>query len=227
MSSSLSSADSADPWSAYSRVSDGRARGDAGRLYWYRRIGPGSEILGPVAGRTVADHGCGTGREAAYVAGVLGAARVLAVDTSGAQIARGRELRGHVPALQFVHADVTTTLRAAPASFDVAYSHFGAADFTDPRRLLPAVATALRPGGTFVLATLAHYKGGRAAESGIRPGTIRARHDDGTGSAMGVPVWERLLGEAEFTDLVTDILRDPGTGGEPPMATTLVRATRR
>ncbi|MFI0899322.1 class I SAM-dependent methyltransferase [Streptomyces sp. NPDC020983] len=230
-----SQARAADPWNAYgrSRISDDRARGTAGRLYWdwYQRLGPGADVLGEVAGRTVADLGSGSGRQAAHIAGALGAARVLAIDTSGAQVARGRALYGHVAALEFVHADAASTLQAAPGGLDIAYSYFGAADFTDPHRLLPAVAEGLRPGGTFVIATLAHYKGGRAAESDVRPGTIQMRHDDGTTSSLhrwvlDTPVWEKLLTDAGFTDLTTDTVRDPGNGEQPPVATTLIRATR-
>lgn len=72
---------------------------------------------------------------------------------------------------------------------------------------------------------------GRAAETHVRPGTIQMRHDDGTSSTLhrwvlDTPVWEKLLIEAGFTNLTTDILRDPGNDNQPPMATTLIRATR-
>ncbi|MBY8876330.1 class I SAM-dependent methyltransferase [Actinacidiphila acidipaludis] len=228
-------ADAADPWNTYgrSRASDDRARGTSGRLFWdwYQRIGPGAEILGDVAGKNVADLGCGNGRQAAHVAEVLGAARVVAIDASPGQIARGRDLYGHVGALHFVHADASTALQAAPDSLDVAYSYFGAPDFTDPRDLLPVVARSLHSGGMFVMATLAHYTIGRPAETEVRPGTIRVRHDNGTTSSMDrwvldALVWERLLGEAGFTGLALDVLRDPGFDKRPPMATLLIRGTR-
>jgi SAM-dependent methyltransferase len=228
-------ADTADPWTRYGRIhaADACARGTEGRLYWdwYQRLGPGAEILGDVASRTVADLGAGTGRQAAHVAEVLGAAQVLAIDTSSAQITRGRDLFGDIPGLEFIHADAVTTLQATPSSLDVAYSYYGACDFTDPRALLPAVATALRPGGTFLLSTLAHYKGGQPPESDVQPATIPVLLDDGTCSTMwrwvlDTPVWEKLLAEAGFTDLTTDALRDPGTDTQPPMATTLIRAVR-
>lgn len=228
-------AHTADPWNRYGRSSesDARARGTGGRLYWdwYQRIGPGAEILGDVTGWTVADIGAGVGRQAAHVADMLGARRVLAIDTSSAQIARGRELFGHVPALEFFQADAAAMLRAAPGSLDAVYSCYGAADFADPRELLPAIAAALRPGGGLVLSTLAHYRGGRPAEGGVRPGMIPVRGDDGTEVAMerwvlGGPVWEKLLTDSGFTDVTTDVLRDPGTASQPPMATTLIRATR-
>jgi 2-polyprenyl-3-methyl-5-hydroxy-6-metoxy-1,4-benzoquinol methylase len=37
----------------------------------------------------------------------------------------------------------------------VLYSVFGAVDFTDPQELLPAVFSALQPGGRLVFSTLA------------------------------------------------------------------------
>ena len=227
--------DSADSWNRYGRIqaaTDG-ARGIGGRLYWdwYQRIGPGAEILGDVAGRIVADLGAGTGRRAAHIAGVLGARLVLAIDASGVQVARGRGLFKEVAGLEFIHADAVTTLQAAPKTLDVAYSHYGAVDFTDPRRLLPAIATALRPDGTLVISTLAHYKGGRSPENDVRPATIPVRRDDGTTTSMqrwvlDAPVWEKLLSGAGFADVDTTVLRDPGTEDQPPMATTLIRATR-
>jgi ubiquinone/menaquinone biosynthesis C-methylase UbiE len=196
---------------------------------WYQRIGPGAEVLGPVEGRVVADLGAGGGRQAAHVAGVLGARRVVAVDASEGQIARAREGYGHVRGLEFVHADAVATLRAAPGSLDVAYSYFGAADFTDPRALLPAARSALRPGGLLVLATLGHYKGGRAAEDDVRPGAIRVRYADGTTGelqrwVLDPAVWEKLLLAAGFVDVAADVLRDAGDAERPAMATALLRA---
>lgn len=226
---------SADPWNRYSRlrVADDRARGAQGRLYWdwYQRIGPGAEVLGDAADANIADLGAGTGRQAAHIARFLGARLVTAIDASQAQITRGRGLFGDVQGLEFAHADVVTALRAMPASLDAAYSCFGAVDFTDPYVLLPVIATALRPGGTLVISTLAHYTGGRPPETDVRPATIPVRLDDGTQATLqrwvlDTPVWEKLLSEAGFTCQITDVLRDPGTDAQPPMATTLIRAVR-
>src|SRR5690242_16755795 len=81
-----------------------------GRLYWdwYRRLGPGAEILGDVAGACVADLGAGKGERAAYVAQVLGAAQVAAIDTSAVRVTQGRERFGHITELDFVHGDAAT-----------------------------------------------------------------------------------------------------------------------
>lgn len=224
-----------DLWHQYGRslASDDAKRGMNARLYWdwYQRAGPGAEVLGELTRRTVVDLGSGNGRQAAHIAGTLNAERVTAIDTSASQIDRSRDLFGHVPRLEFVHADAAVHLAAVPGSIDVAYSLFGAADFTDPRRLLPAVATALRPGGTLVIATLAHYRGGQPPETDVRPASIPVRHTDGSRTTMlrwvlDAPVWDKLLTEAGFGDITTDTVRDLGSEQEEPMATHLIRAVR-
>lgn len=224
-----------DLWHTYgqSLLSDDLKRGVAGRLYWdwYQRRGPGSEILGDLADSTVADLGSGNGRQAAHIAQRLNAENVVAIDTAASQIDRARKLFGHVPRLGFVHADAAAHLAAVPRSIDVAYSLFGAADFTDPRTLLPAVATALRPGGTLVIATLAHYRGGQPPETDARPASIPVRHADGTRTTMlrwvlDIPVWHMLLSEAGLSGITTDTILDPGAEQQPPMATNIFRAAR-
>lgn len=223
-----------DLWHRYGQrlVSDDAKRGMNGRLYWdwYQRAGPGAEVLGELTGRTVADLGAGNGRQAAHIAGTLDAERVTAIDTSNSQIDRGRELFGHVPRLEFVHADAAVHLGGVPGSIDVAYSLFGAADFTEPRKLLPAVATALCPGGTLVIATLAHYRGGQPPETDVRPASIPVRHTDGSRTTLlrwvlDAHVWDKLLTEAGFGDITTDTIRDAGSE-QQPMATHLIRAIR-
>ncbi|SHL20071.1 class I SAM-dependent methyltransferase [Actinacidiphila paucisporea] len=224
-----------DLWHRYgqSLVCDDVKRGVDGRLFWdwYQRTGPGAEILGELAGRTVVDAGTGNGRQAAHIAEALNAARVIAIDASAGQIDRGREMFGHVARLEFVHADAADHLAAAPDSVDVAYSLFGAADFTDPRTLLPAIATALRPGGTLVIATLAHYSSGQPPETDLRPASIPVRRADGARTTMlrwvlDIPVWEKVLTEAGFGDLTTVTIREAGTEQQKPMATNLFRAVR-
>jgi SAM-dependent methyltransferase len=225
----------ADPWDRYSRLraESDRTLGVQGRLYWdwYQRTGPGAEILGDMTGRTIVDLGAGTGRQAACIARMHAPQRVAAIDSSPAQIQRGRDLFGHVPGLEFVQADAADYLAAAPERFDAVYSLFGALDFTDPSILLPTIADALRPGGILVIATLARYRGGQPPETDVRPAVIPVRRDDGTQDSMlrwvlDGGVWAELLTGAGFTDITNDTLSDPGPEGQPPMATNLLVARR-
>ncbi|MER8225747.1 class I SAM-dependent methyltransferase [Streptomyces sp. NPDC094143] len=85
-------------------------------------------------------------------------ARVIAIDASLAQHAMATDLYAHLaPRLQIVQSDAVPHLQAMTG---VLYSVFGALDFTDPRELLPAAATSLKPDGRLAFATLAHYLNG-------------------------------------------------------------------
>jgi SAM-dependent methyltransferase len=224
----------ADLWQHYgnTRSRDENRRGVSGALRWdwYQRIGPGPELLGDVSGRVVADLGAGSGRQAAHIAQLHRPERVVGVDASPSQHERACAAYGHVPHVEFVRADAAVYLRQHPASFDVCYSAFGAADFTDPRELLPAVAAALVPGGTVVISTLAHYRDGSPPETEVRPAHIPTSSSNGPATlrrwVLDIPVWERCCAEAGLTLQSTETLHDPGPGGRPPVATVLMRATR-
>lgn len=226
--SSATPAAPADLWQHYGAPSPaGTPRSVDARMYWdwYQRTGPGAEILGDVAGRTVTELGAGAGRQAAHVAGRTAAARVLAIDSSPAQHAKARALYGHVPGLEFIEADAEDYLQRQPRSADVLYSLFGAVDFTDPRTTLPAAASALRPGGRLVFSTLAHYRNGAPPETDCRPADIPTRTGTMQRWVLDVPVWEKLLGEAGFETCQAETLRDPGDGTSPPMNTLVISAT--
>ncbi|MET8544534.1 class I SAM-dependent methyltransferase [Kitasatospora sp. NPDC004799] len=222
-----------DLWYLY-----GRSRADADRSVpdsfswvWAQDGGPGSEVLGDVTGLVLADLGAGAARHAAHLAVHHAPARVDAVDASPAQHAMAFDLYGHLaPRLRAVHADVTDHLEAHPDAYDVVYSVFGGLDFTDPRRLLPAAARALRPGGLLAASTLGHYLGGAPAEPDVRHADVPARTADGTATTMRrwvlqEHVWTKLLDEAGFTAIGIDRL-PPATSGPRSADTLLVRAHR-
>jgi len=120
-------------------------------------------LLGPardLVGRQVLEVGCGAAQCAGWVA--AHGARVVGVDASGAM------LRAAVPPvleavehsggptgtgrLGLVQADARR-LPFADASFDLAFSSYGAVPFVaDPDRLMREVARVLRPGGRWVFA---------------------------------------------------------------------------
>jgi SAM-dependent methyltransferase len=123
------------------------------RFEWTRQpgTGPGTSILGNLAGAIVIELGCGSGHNLAHLVarrGVTG----IGVDADPAKISRACALYGHFPAIQFTVAEACRYLAAAaPGSADVVLSIFGAFSFTDTRPALTGTARILRPGGLLVL----------------------------------------------------------------------------
>jgi len=123
------------------------------RLEWTRQAGTGPPptILGNLAGKTVAELGCGSGHNLAVLASRYGAT-VTGIDRDPAKAARACQLYGHIPGLQVICADAASYLAAQPAaSIDACLSIFGAFSFSPPRPLLKAAARALRPGGLLAI----------------------------------------------------------------------------
>ncbi|MEV5598927.1 class I SAM-dependent methyltransferase [Streptomyces sp. NPDC052496] len=214
MTSASPAAPASDLWHHYGRRRAQTDRSVPERLYWTwgQDSGPGAEILGDLTGARVIDLGSGAGRQAAHLAVHHPVDRVDAVDASATQHAMARDLYGHLaPRLRPLHTDVTAHLREHPAAYDLAYSLFGAACFTDPAVLLPAVADALRPGGQLVIATLAHYLTGQPPAAGIRAAAIPAKLPDGTTTTMfrwvlDAHVWTKALDGAGFTAIAAERL---------------------
>jgi SAM-dependent methyltransferase len=224
----------ADLWYHFgrTRAEQDRAVPETFHWLWSQDGGPGPETLGDLTGRIVGDLGAGAARHAAHLATRHATARVDAVDASPAQYAMAVDLFGHLaPRLRIVPSDAVKHLRTAAGTYDVLYSVFGAVDFTDPRELLPVVATALRPGGRLVFSTLAHYLGGAPAEPDVVSARVPARTPGGEATTMRrwvlqEHVWTKVLDESGFTRISIDLL--PSTADGPRGADTLlVTAVRR
>ncbi|WP_340383869.1 bifunctional class I SAM-dependent methyltransferase/NUDIX hydrolase [Streptomyces sp. SS7] len=185
-------------WQAYAvhHLRRGTVLAEAERIDWgFPGAGPDESFLGELSGRRVLDLGCGTGRHAARLVRAYGA-EVDAVDLAPGQVERARARYGSLPGLRLVHADAVAHLRDC-APYDVIYS-VNAVPYVDPRRLLPALATALKPGGTLCFSVLHTDSAGEGpgAEFSARPEVLRFA---GGGEAtvrmwvLGTEVWEDLI----------------------------------
>ncbi|MEU2086631.1 class I SAM-dependent methyltransferase [Streptomyces albus] len=218
----------ADLWHHYGRTRAERDRAvpDTFRWSWGQDAGPGPELLGDLTERVVGDLGAGAARHAAHLAAHHEPARVVAVDASPAQYAMATDLYGHLaPRLRVVPSEVVHHLHAMNNTYDVLYSIFGALDFTDPHELLPEACAALRPGGRLVFSTLAHYLSGTPAQPDVVAADIPAKTPEGETTTMRrwvlqAHVWTKLLDQAGFTEIRTDVL--PATGEDPRTADTLL-----
>ncbi|GAB7102664.1 hypothetical protein JCM4814A_09780 [Streptomyces phaeofaciens JCM 4814] len=176
----------------------GTVLAEAERIDWgFPGAGPDEAFLGELRGRRVLDLGCGTGRYAARLVRAHGAT-VDAVDSAPGQIERARARYGSLPGLRLVHADAVDHLRAAEP-YDVILS-VNAVPYVDPRRLLPALATGLVPGGTLCFSVLHTDSLGHGPVSDVtpRPETLRFA---GGGEAT-VRMW--VLTPERWTELLTD-----------------------
>ncbi|MFF0225440.1 NUDIX domain-containing protein [Streptomyces sp. NPDC004629] len=157
--------------------------------------GPGDSILGDLRGLRVLDLGCGPARHAAHLARSYGA-HLDAVDASLSQIERARARYLDVPGLRLVHADAVEHLNTA-APYDVIFS-LSAFHFLDAHRLLPVLATALKPGGRLYFTVLHTNSDGDGPTSTVtpRPETLRPAGGNDLTVHMWVltpELWEDLL----------------------------------
>src|SRR5262249_9536192 len=106
-------------------------------------------VLPDVNGLDVIELGCGT----AYVSAWLlrrGARFVVGLDPTPAQLQTARAMQAaHSLPFPLVEGDAELT-PFADASFDVAFSEYGAAIWCDPYKWIPEAARLLRPGGRLV-----------------------------------------------------------------------------
>ncbi|WP_026791659.1 class I SAM-dependent methyltransferase [Pleomorphomonas oryzae] len=107
-------------------------------------------MLPPLAGKRVADLGCGFGWASRWMR-AQGAVSVLSFDLSEKMIARARQDTAD-PAIEYRIADLET-LELPKASFDLVYSSLAFHYVRDLRRLVRTIHDGLAAGGNLVFTT--------------------------------------------------------------------------
>ena len=107
------------------------------------------QVLPDVRGLDVIELGCGTAYWGAWLK-KLGARRVVGVDITPAQLDTAREMnREFGLGLEFIEANAES-VPLPNASFDLAFSEYGASIWCDPYRWIPEAARLLRRDGELV-----------------------------------------------------------------------------
>jgi len=137
---------------------------------------PESEIgiLPDLHGLDVVELGCGTAYFGAWLK-KHGARRVVGVDITPAQLDTAREMNEEFGlGLEFIEANAED-VPLSDASFDMAFSEYGASIWCDQYRWIPEAARLLRPGGELIfmrntdLEMVCSPDDARIAERLIRP----------------------------------------------------------
>ncbi len=215
-------------WDTYSQGQAQRrkinARGESTWFNWtqYPDHGPGAEQLSLPPGGRVLDLGCGSGGNLAHLA-TLGM-RAVGVDLSPAQLAKTRERWPDTRGVE-LHQREALDYLASAQPFDAIYSVFGAAYFTDPTLMLPAVIKRLKPGGVFAMSQRPAVQGCYGCQASYIP---RGSEDDPAVVKRWdhePETWEALLKKHGFADGTAVVLPAPAEG-KRRIGTLLVRGVR-
>ena len=127
---------------------DSWAKEDIGWGVWHV-LEADVQVLPEVRGLDVIELGCGTAYWGAWLKR-LGARRVVGVDITPAQLDTARKMDAEFGlGLEFIEANAED-VPLPDASFDLAFSEYGASIWCDPYRWIPEAARLLRPGGELV-----------------------------------------------------------------------------
>jgi SAM-dependent methyltransferase len=174
--------------------------------------------LPDVDGLDAVELGCGTAYWSAWLA--RRGARPVAVDVTPAQLDTARELQAE-HGLEFPLIEASAEAVPLPdASFDLAFSEYGASLWCEPEAWIGEAARLLRPGGRLVFLTnspllmlCTPLDGSAASERLERPqfGMRRFEWPDEEGVEFHLPHGEliRVLGEAGFVVEALHELRRP------------------
>jgi ubiquinone/menaquinone biosynthesis C-methylase UbiE len=132
------------------------------------------QALPDVRGLDVIELGCGTAYWAAWLK-KRGARRVVGVDITPAQLATAREMEAEFGlGIEFIEANAEE-VPLPDATFDLAFSEYGASIWCDPYLWIPEAARLLRPGGELLfmrnstLQLLCSPDEGKVGERLVRP----------------------------------------------------------
>ncbi|MGI5457637.1 bifunctional class I SAM-dependent methyltransferase/NUDIX hydrolase [Streptomyces sp. CA-249302] len=218
----------ADAWLEYGRRQLDRSYQppEVAEIDWgFWGTGPGTGVLGDVAGYRLLDIGSGTGIHAAHLARDH-AAFVDAIDLSATQQQRARDRFASLPGVRFLLGDAAAHLRDAEP-YDLVYSVHGLS-YIDPYRLLPVLRDGIRPNGRLVFSVLhTDLNEGPSTTVTARHGEVRLAKTAPIPVQMWVlapDVWERLLAENGFAVESTVLLHAPGP--DNPVVVQLIQARR-
>ncbi|MGW3323850.1 class I SAM-dependent methyltransferase [Streptomyces virginiae] len=200
------------------------AKGETTWFNWTQHPdhGPGAELLEVQEGGTVLDLGCGAGGNLAHLS-ALGM-RAVGVDLSPAQIAKAQE-RWPDTRMDLYQGSALEHLASSATEFDAIFSVFGAAYFTAPDLMLPAVCKRLTPGGVFAMSQHPAVEGCYGCQASYIPRgpdedpAIVRRWD------FPLEAWTDMFRQYGFSDVSAEILPAPAEG-KKRIGTLLVRGRR-
>jgi ubiquinone/menaquinone biosynthesis C-methylase UbiE len=105
-------------------------------------------VLGEVNGLDVIELGCGTAYFSAWLS--RRGARVVGIDPTPAQLATARRMQRETGIEFELIEGIGEEVPKPDASFDLAFSEYGASIWADPHRWIPEASRLLRPGGRLV-----------------------------------------------------------------------------
>ncbi|MDH6214118.1 SAM-dependent methyltransferase [Streptomyces pseudovenezuelae] len=216
-------------WTVYGRfqLDRGFRTPDPVQIHWGAPgdAGPGTGVLGAIAGKRLLDLGSGGGHYAAHLARDHRAV-VDAIDVAPTQHQRALLQYADVPGVRFLLGDAIDHLdRCEP--YDLVYSVHGLG-YLHPHRSLPALYRGLRPGGRLVFSVLHTDLHRRPPSSRLEPRQLKVQlkglePQDVHLWVLTPQLWEDVLTDHDFTVEAIDVLH---RHEDDPVVDQLIQARR-